>query len=341
MYYGWADALRELGNEVALFNTNDRLLFYSKALLPETDDSGNEIKDEYGLPIVHTAMSQKDAIVASMQGLTHACYSFWPDCVLFVSGFFITGGVMQMMRLRRHKLVILHSESPYEDESQLDRARFADLNLLNDPCNITAYEELGPALYMPHAYRPDVHYPRRGPVNTELAADLTFVGTAFRSRVEFFERMDLGNLDVLLGGSWWNEELAPDSKLRKYLGHDPKDCVDNKETAVLYRHAKMGINTYRRESEKEHAGEGFALGPREVEMARCHLPFLRDPRPESDEVFPMLPSFASPEDASDILKWWLSHDVEREKAADEAFSAVEDRTFINNARRLLRALDNL
>lgn len=341
VYRGWADALKEQGNEVALFNTNDRLLFYSKALLPAVDADGNQLTDEQGLPIVQQAMGQKDAIVASMQGLTHACYAFWPDVVLFVSGFFVTGGVFEMMRMRRHKIVILHTESPYQDGEQLDRAQFADLNMVNDPSNLAAYRELAPALYMPHAYRPDTHYPRRGPVNPELAADLTFIGTAFKSRTEFFERMDFGNLDVLLGGSWWDEELAPDSRLRKYLGHDLGKCVDNTETAELYRQARCGINLYRRESETEYAGQGWAMGPREVEMAACGLFYLRDSRPESDEVLPMLPSFATPEDAGDQLRWWLDNEDQRLEAARQARGAIADRTFTANAKKLLRKLEEI
>lgn len=114
VYYGWADALRELGNEVLMYNLNDRLVFYSKALLPKTDEHGNIVTDEQGLPVVEQAVkSQKDAIVMSMQGLTHAAMTFWPDVILYVSGFFITGGMFQLFKLRKMKQVILHTESPY------------------------------------------------------------------------------------------------------------------------------------------------------------------------------------------------------------------------------------
>ncbi len=230
-----------------------------------------EEKDETGHPIVRQAMSQMQAIRASMQGLTHACYSFWPSVVLFVSGFFVEAGTFALMRARGHKLVLLHTESPYQDTEQITRAPFADLNLLNDPANISMYEELGPALYMPHAYRPDLHYPRSGPRDPGLAADLTFIGTAFASRISFFEAMDFRGVDFLLGGSNWDDDLAPGSPLRKYLGHGAGLCVENTETAELYRHARCGINVYRRESEDDHAGEGWAMGPREVEMAATGL----------------------------------------------------------------------
>ncbi len=151
--------------------------------------------------------------------------------------------------------------------------------------------------------------------------------------------MDFAGTDFLLGGANW-EDLPEDSPLRAYLGHT-EGCVDNDQAAELYRHAKMGINVYRRESEDDHAGEGWAMGPREVEMAAIGLPFLRDPRPESDEILWMLPSFTDPGDASAQLKWWLARDDQRAEAARLAMKAVADRTFTNNATRLLQALEKL
>lgn len=338
VYRGWADGLREMGCDVAMYNTNDRLYFYSRALID------TEEKDETGHPIVRQAMTQLEAIRATMQGLSHAAYTYWPDVVLFVSAFFVEAGTFALMRARRHKIVMLHTESPYQDTEQLTRAPFADINLLNDPTNIAAYSELGPAFYIPHAYRPDLHHPRTGPVNPELAADLTFIGTAFESRVAFFEAMArqpaFDGTDFLLGGSYWKEETQESSLLRKYLSQDCA-CVDNAETAELYRHARCGINLYRRESEDDHRGEGWAMGPREVEMAASGLFFLRDPRPESDSLLPMLPSFATPEDAAEQLRWWLGHDAERQAAARAARAAVADRTFAGNARRLLGWLEEL
>lgn len=245
------------------------------------------------------------------------------------------------MRMRRFPIVIVHTESPYQDDEQLMRAPFADINILNDPLNIKRYEELGPpAVYLPHCYRPHVHYPRRGPADPALASDLAFIGTAFASRIKFFESMNLDGIDVLLGGQCWGD-TAPDSKLRGWLGHEIDQCVDNDIAAEHYRNAKCGINFYRRESEEAHLGEGWAMGPREVEMAACGLPFARDPRGESDEIFRMLPSFTGPADAGEKIRWMLSHDREREKMGGAAREAIADRTFDNNARRLLKMLDDL
>jgi hypothetical protein len=188
---------------------------------------------------------------------------------------------------------------------------------------------------MPHAYRPIVHCPGRAEKN--LAADLAFVGTGFESRIEFFEAMDLDGLDVLLAGHW--QRLSEDSPLRKYVAHDIKDCIDNVEGVRIYRSSKLGMNLYRRETEDGDSHAGWALGPREIEMAATGLFFLRDPRGEGDEVFPMLPTFTTPAEASELTRWWVEHDGLRAEAARQARKAIADRTFANNAARLLQLLE--
>jgi spore maturation protein CgeB len=255
--------------------------------------------------------------------------------VLLVSAFWYPPQILDIMRSRGHKVVLLHTESPYQDSEQLIRAAHADLNLLNDPVNLDTYRELGPAEYMPHGYRESVHYPRKP--RQRYWHDLAFVGTGFPSRVRFFEAMNLEGLDVHLAGPWL--DLPPDSPLRDWTMTDNEACVDNAETAEIYRRSRAGINFYRREGEDEHLGEGWAMGPREVELAACGTWFTRDPRPESDALFPMLPSFDGPGEASEQIRWAVKHPRARDKAAAAAREAVADRTFSNNARRLLKLLD--
>jgi glycosyltransferase involved in cell wall biosynthesis len=253
--------------------------------------------------------------------------------------------MLEALRAAGIRVVLLHTEAPYQDDEQLGRAPFADLNLLNDPVSIGRYRELGRAEYMPHAWRPQLHHP--GPGHPDLKSDLAFVGTGFPSRQRFFEAMDLDGLDVLLGGGW--PGLPMGSPLREHL-LDPEQrstevenmrCLDNDVTAEIYRSARAGINFYRREGERQWDGQGWAVGPREVEMAACGLPFARDPRGESDELFPFLPSFTDPREASEAVRWLLADERRREDLGAAARAAVADRTFTNHARRLLRLLDKV
>ena len=330
LYEGWVEALRGLGEQVFTFNLGDRISFYSAAYIEVPD-----LVDEQGRPGMRKAMDRDVALYTAAHEILRGAFLCWPDVVLLVSAFWYPPYLLDALRGRGMQVVLLHTESPYQDDEQLVRAAHADINLLNDPSNIEAYRDLAPAEYMPHAYRETVHYPP--PFGAVPEWDFAFIGTGFPSRVEFFEAMDLDGLDAHLAGPWLN--LPPDSPLRDWTSPTLDNCVDNADTAAIYRKARTSLNLYRRESEDAHEGEGWAMGPREVELAACGTWFTRDSRPESDQLFPMLPSFTSPAEASDQIRWAIAHPGEREKAAAQAREAVADRTFDANAKRLLKLLD--
>ena len=329
VHNGWAEALRGLGEEVMEYELDRRLNFFDLALF-ETGKPNSA-----GNATFRKAVTREQAITMAADGLLGACYRWWPHVILCTSAFFTPPWVLEVMRARKHKMVMLFTEGPYQTATQLKMAEFADLSLVNDPCDIDRYRALGRAEYMPHAYRPTLHRP--GTPIPEMVCDLGFVGTGFPSRIEFFEQMNLDGLDVILAGNWLG--LPEDSPLRKYMATEPDECLDNQQTAEVYRSARCGINFYRRESDEGCAAQGWAMGPREVEMAATGLFFLRDSRGEGDEVLHMLPRFDGPQDASDKLRWYLDHPAEREKRAAAAREAVADRTFANHARKLLAMLD--
>jgi spore maturation protein CgeB len=328
VHAGWVEALQGLGEQVAVYNLDARLTLYERALI----DTGRAAD---GTLQLRKALTFDQAVGLATNGLLSACYQLWPDVVLVISYLFVPADLLDLLRARGHRVVLVHTESPYQDDEQVALAAHADLNLVNDPTNLERFREVSRAEYVPQAHRPSVHHP--GPGNPDLAADLAFVGTGFPSRIEFLERMDLDGLDVLLAGNW--QLLGPDSPLRKWVAHDDKECLDNEQTAQVYRSARAGLNLYRREAERPELSAGWACGPREIEMAACGLFFLREPRPEGDELFPMLPTFEGPEDASERLRWWLDRPGYRMAAADKARVAVRPRTFRTNAAALLRLLD--
>lgn len=320
---GWMWGLRRGGCEVIDYNHDARIEFYVRAHL----DNDGEYKP---------ALSAQQALAMSMNSLHAACYQYGPDVLLVTSGFYFMAQALDTIRARGTKVVLLHTESPYEDDLQVQRAAHADLNLINDPTNLDRFREVAPTQYMPHAYRPDRHYVRRG--RAEHASDVCFVGTGFPSRIEFMESVDWSGLDVALAGHW--QRLTEGSPLRKYLAHDLEDCCPNSEAALLYAGTKLSFNMYRREATRPELVAGWAMSPREVELSAMGVFYLRDPRPESDAVLPMLPTFDGPGDFGEKARWWLAHDDERREAAAKARAAVADRRFDLHAQQLLRLLDN-
>ena len=266
------------------------------------------------------------------ESLRAAVYDLWPDVIVITSSFYISAYTMDVLRARKHKVVLLHTESPYEDDRQIERAQHADVNVLNDPTNIDRFPP--GTMYLPHCYDPEIHHP--GPSDTK--SDFCLVGTGYPSRVKFLEAVDFFGVDVLLAGNWQWLKDRPDSPLLPFVGHDLEECYPNELTADLYRGTKASANLYRREAERPELEAGWAMGPREVELAACGTFYLTEARGENRDVLPMIPTFEGPEDFGEQLRWWLDHDDERDEVAKQAQAAVAGRTFLDNARKLLQRI---
>lgn len=321
-YVGWVEALRAAGEHVAVFPLGDALTFYDSVLL------------EAGQNMFRKALSPEQATHLAVDRLLAALWKVRPDVLFIVSGFFADHEVLDQARRDGTKVVLLCTEEPYEHDRHLKLAPHVDLMLADDPTNLAALQALTRATYMPKAYRPSVHHP--GPPDPMLACDFSLVGTGYESRIRFLEQMDLDGIDVLLAGNW--QQLAEDSQLRKYVPGDLEDCLDNEDAAAIYRSTAVGINLYRREANRPELSAGWSMGPRELELAACGAFFLRDPRGEGDELLPMLPRFDSPGEASALLRYYLAHPEQRAELAHAALEAVQDRTFDNNAARLMGLL---
>ena len=311
-YTGWVEALRNAGQHVIQYNLSERLTFYGSALKQISEGTFQRM------------LTGEQSYELAVNGLYSTLYQARPDVLFVVSGFFIPWQMLDRVRRSGTRVVVLHTEGPYEDQRMMGLAPFVDLLLIDDPTNLEMFQQVSTAAYVPKAYRPSLHCP--GPSVPELECDLAFVGTAYRSRV------------VLLAGNW--RELGEDSPLWPYLVSTPEDCLDNAKTVDVYRSAKVGLNLYRREAQRPELSAGWSMGPREVEMAAIGLPFARDPRGEGDQELPMLPTFTDPAEASQIVRWFLEHDDEREKASLAIREAVSWRTFDHMAAVLLRLLDN-
>ena len=321
VFNGYCEALTQLGVEVMPYNLNDRMTWGAHAFLEAKDGS-----------YVKAFPTTDDVYSFALSGLYRAAYRWWPDVILFISGFVIDADFVQVARARGHKVACVFTESPYEDSRQLATCDVFDAVALNDPVHLDQFTAKAPAIYTPHAYRPDIHHPG----TSGYKSDCVFVGTGYPSRHAFMERVDWSGIDLALAGNW---EHAPET-LTRHVVHDLEDCVDNDMTAELYRGSATSFNLYRAETNGDviDTDEGVAVGPREVELAACGTWFARQSRPESDELFPMLPTFSSPEELGDQIRWALAHPDRAAEAATAARHAIADRTFPNNVRRLFTAL---
>jgi spore maturation protein CgeB len=328
VYRGWMRGLAANGVDVRPFNLGERLTFYGGAHLKAPD---GEFRAWFDDPA--------DVARAVGHGLHSACYQFQPDVVVVISAAYLPVYVYDMIRERGSKVVVIHTESPYEDRRQLFVAPHADVNLINDPTHLDLWRAEAPTWYLPHAYDPTVHRP--GPSNWDF--DVAWVGTAgdmFPARTRFLEAVEWGSASVALAGMWRGDENSP---LARYFLDGMTLCVDNDTTVDLYRGSRITFNLYRCDGTDDLYSGAWAMGPREVEAAATGIFLARhsptDHGGEGDEVLSMLPTFTEPGELTEILAHYLAHPAQREQLAARARAAVADRTFEAHAAQLLQRLD--
>lgn len=325
--HGWERAFRQLGHEVRTYNLDDRLSFFTAAHWGD-DEQTHMLEDT-------------EAVRLAVEPLGSAIYKWWPDIVFVVSGFFLPNDIWEVLKHRPQKTVLLCTESPYEDNIQFERMMTwePDVMLLNDPTNVEIFAANHRNVhYAPHAYDPQIH--RSGRATKKYKCDFGFVGTGYKSRLDMLARVDWRGLDVKLAGMW---QMAGGTCLEDFVIHPLKECFDNDEAVKLYRSAKISANLYRARTGAGEAAdpalaEGWSVGPREIELAATKTFFLRDPRPEGDELFPFLPTFHSAGEMSELIRFYLNEPKLREQAAQQAYDAVRDRTFESHAKSLLQRI---
>lgn len=322
-YTGWVEAIRGLGEHVIEYPLGSALAFYDDVYLEVSQGQFSK------------ALSTENATNLAVDRLAGALWKVRPDVLFVVYGMFTSTDIFDRARRDGVRVVFLCTEEPYEHDRHLRIAPHVDVMLADDPTNLEALQALTRAVYMPKAFRPSVHHP--GPADPILACDFSFVGTGFPSRIQFLEAMDLDGLDVFLAGTW--QHLAEASPLRRHILGSPAETMSNEDAAALYRSTAVGLNLYRREALRPELSAGWSIGPRELELAACGTFFLRDPRGEGDDVLHMLPTFRSPGEASEQLRWWLARPDERAAVAEKACAAVQDRTFDHNAAAVMRLLE--
>lgn len=335
VHNGWVRGLTANGVNVLTADLDNAIWLYGNAQVEQPDGTF--------IP----ALSAEDACFVASKHVQAFAYVWLPDVVFIVSGFFMDQFTAELLRARGSKVVWVCTESPYEDETQLRRAQWAsDLVILNDPTNIDRYRDAGlNALYVPHSYDPGLHRP--GPVHPDYESDVCIVGTGYPSRVRFLEQMDWSGIDLALLGMWKTLDGHPLAQRVRGIDPDaPEDdpdryevCVDNTETVRYYQSTHASVNLYRKEAERDDLADGWAMGPREVELAACGTFFVTEPRGENCEALPMVPKVSDPGEASEVLRWYLAHDDARAEVSRAARQAIDGWTFENRTAEVLRSLD--
>lgn len=272
------------------------------------------------------------------------------DAVLVVSSMLLHPDVIILMKRAGLRVFVLFTESPYDMEQEAKIAPLVDGCWTNERTVVEDFRTLNPnTWYLPHAWHPLRHRPvvkesqidagktyvaeleKLKPATDVAAHDVVFVGTGFHERAKWFNAVDWTGIDLGLYGSWDDVGLSPALEQRVVA-----DAVDNPATAGLYLRAKIGLNLYRKSkgwgklAPQIHTAE--SLNPRAYELAACGVFHLSDARAEVTEVFgDLVPIFTSPDDASRLIRQWLSDDVGRARIAAQLPACVAESSWVQRA----------
>ncbi len=312
----------------------------------KTEETGNKIPRAFA------------ANILAAEPVFGAAHAHQVDAVYFISPMYFPMSIVEMLRADGFKVWAYFTECPYEDEywARVQAPKF-DVCFVSDRNSVARFKMFNErTYYLPHAYDPSVHYPRKW---TEKAANASigapnapiifppppndhrhvmFVGTGFPSRQRFLEEVDWSDIDIRLWGNWW--EVGDDSPIAPYVR---RRLVENHTTAALYRGSSVGISMHRSErfyrtGGRIDDGEAYSIGPRAYELAACGLMQISDPRPELQDVFRgTIPTFETPDDLERTLRYFLANDVWREDLARQQMEAVQGHTVEARMRQLLAA----
>lgn len=348
---GYHDALLRAGHDVGLFALDKRLEYASTFLRWRWEQRGS-LETEKPTTAHVEGLAGDGILSMALTGLPP--YDRPVDWVLAISGMFLHPDWLILLKRAGVRTAVLLTESPYDDDCGQDGiASLADVVFTNERTSVDALRRYNRynTHYLAPAYDPARHHPFRpaefhvgewtgvldGPWTP--AHDVVMVGTGWQERCDMLAGVDWTGVDLGLYGTW---ELLPDH-MRQYV----KDGITaNDVTTALYRRAKIGLNLYRTTigalaADARHIEHAESMNPRALELAAAGCFTLSDYRAEVAEVFGnAVPTFSRPAELQQLVRYYLSHDDERQALAQRLPGLVVGHTYDARVQTLMQVLED-
>lgn len=268
------------------------------------------------------------------------------DVVLVVSAMLLHPDVVRLMKRAGLRVTVLFTESPYDIEQEVRLAKEIDGCWTTERSSVAELRSVNPRTgYLRHGWHPEKHFVGVSRIIIDTPAhDVVFVGTGFAERATFLNAIDWTGIDFGLYGTWKDAGLNP--QVRACVR---SEAISNDTASALYRRAKIGLNLYRRL--KGWAAKGRtgpcithaeSLSPRAYELAACGAFHLSEDRTEVREVFgDLVPTFRTPEEASRLMRAWLTDAAGRQHVAAQLPACVAEASWIDRAKTVIGDLQAL
>jgi spore maturation protein CgeB len=260
--------------------------------------------------------SQEDTMQSATLNIVLGVMQTDPDCVVIVDGTGIHKSGWEWFRRLGIKTVVIGTESPYQDKFVAHVGQIADKTFVND---FNSASRMG--------------------FESRYRCDTVFVGSGFSERVDILSGVNWDGIDLRLIGHY---KIGLDHVLEPYY---VDSFVSNAHAALMYNGAKISLNLNRTSVDYKglwHIPEAVSLSPRAYEIAACGGFMISQYRPEIDSIFgDLVPTFNTSEELDALIHYWLEKDKERMEIGDELAKIVRPHSYVERAKRVLQAINEL
>jgi spore maturation protein CgeB len=285
----------------------------------------------------------RDAQYHAASGVIERACRLDPEWVFIVSGMYFDLDLIKFLKRCGFKVAILLTESPYDDDAQVEVVKHLDIAFTNERSSVERLRAGNPNVhYLPHAWHPAIHVPQLIGNETDVAAhDVLFIGTGFTERIAFLKAVDWQGLDLALYGYW--TKLGSRATLRTAVRGG---VVPNASAAQLYQRARINLNLHRTSkgvtaNAETHIDHAESLNPRVFELAACGAFFVTDSRAELIDIFGagVIPTFETPEELSEQLARFKDDEKARRLIAGAAHECIKPHAWTARAETVLATLN--
>ncbi|PLT45150.1 Spore maturation protein [Paenibacillus pasadenensis] len=268
------------------------------------------------------SMTARVSITDTQQPVVQLAKELRPDAVIVLDGLQYPTEQVDAIRVLGIRTAVWFTDDPYYSDITRKLAPHYDFVFTLESNTVEFYRQLGcpNVTYLPLGVNPAEFRPRNPDLS--LRREISFVGSAYHKRVDFFNQITpyLATRDIAISGLWW-ERLRDfrllQSKIR--AGH----WMDPMETAATYNGAKIVINMHRAHDDETFNSNSAQLtaispNPRTFEISACGTLQLTDVRDDLARFYEPgveIATYASPQELVEKIDYYLNHEEERQAIA--------------------------
>lgn len=261
-------------------------------------------------------------VVSPTEDLAQRAAEAKPDIMLVLEGMSVAGEMIDQVRAHGIRTAIWLTDDPYYVDVMEKLVVYYDIIFTLEKQCVDYYTSIGCAKvhYLPFAANTTLFRPKA--VQLHYRRDISFIGSAYWNRVDFFNRISsyLSRKEMYFCGIWWDrleqyKALASCIDLNKWMNAEETASCYNGSQVVINMHRAPFDDTYNQNKRRVGA---VSPNPRTFEIAACGTLQLCDERSDLSLFYKPgeeIVIYRSPEDLAAKAEYYLNHPEERRAVA--------------------------